>query len=200
MATLEKYLNLITSEHRVRPKYIAYVSALLKIAGDVEDLLSSMSQYFILDFAQGAQLDILANRVGVIRGEYTDEQLRTLIKAAILRNTWNGSSSQAYDTWKLVFPGITMQIVKNDGMEKTVLIIGTPTAEQKELMMSGLIIPVAAGVKLNINFLDPTHPLFAFDTDGSVTYLGGWDVGYWDSATPADTQTQIEEGYNARNE
>ena len=40
MATLEKYLNLITSEHRVRPKYIAYVSALLKIAGDVEDLLA----------------------------------------------------------------------------------------------------------------------------------------------------------------
>ena len=131
MATLEKYLNLITSEHRVRPKYIAYVSALLKIAGDVEDLLASMSQYFILDSAQGAQLDILANRVGVIRGEYTDEQLRTLIKAAILRNTWNGSSSQAYDTWKLVFPGITMQIIKNTEMEKTVLIIGTPTAEQK---------------------------------------------------------------------
>lgn len=180
MATLEKYLNLITSEHRVRPKYIAYVSALLKIAGDVEDLLASMSQYFVLDSAQGAQLDILANRVGVIRGEYTDEQLRTLIKAAILRNTWNGSSSQAYDTWKLVFPGITMQIIKNTEMEKTVLIIGTPTAEQKELMMSGLIIPVAAGVKLNLQFLDPTKPLFAFDPDGSVTYLAGWDVGYWD--------------------
>ena len=180
MATLEKYLNLITSEHRVRPMYIAYVSALLKIAGDVEDLLASMSQYFVLDYAQGAQLDILANRVGVIRGEYTDEQLRTLIKAAILRNTWNGSSSQAYDTWKLVFPGITMQIIKNTEMEKTVLIIGTPTAEQKELMMSGLIIPVAAGVKLNLQFLDPTKPLFAFDPDGSVTYLAGWDVGYRD--------------------
>lgn len=200
MATLEKYLNLITSEHRVRPKYIAYVSALLKIAGDVEDLLASMSQYFILDSAQGAQLDILANRVGVIRGEYTDEQLRTLIKAAILRNTWDGSSSQAYTTWQMMFPGITMQIVSNTGMEKTVLIIGTPTVEQKELMMSGLIIPVAAGVKLNLQFLDPTQPLFAFDPDGSVTYLAGWDVGYWDSATPADTQTQIEEGYNARNE
>ena len=163
MATLEKYLNLITSEHRVRPMYIAYVSALLKIAGDVEDLLASMSQYFVLDTAQGAQLDILANRVGVIRGEYTDEQLRTLIKAAILRNTWDGSSSQAYDTWKLVFPGITMQIIKNTEMEK-----------------SGLIIPVAAGVKLNLQFLDPTKPLFAFDPDGSVTYLAGWDVGYWD--------------------
>lgn len=194
MATLEKYLNLITSEHRVRPKYIAYVSALLKIAGDVEDLLASMSQYFILDSAQGAQLDILANRVGVIRGEYTDEQLRTLIKAAILRNTWDGSSSQAYTTWQMMFPGITMQIISNTGMEKSVLIIGTPTEEQREMMLSGLVIPVAAGVRLTINFLDPTHPLFAFDTDGSVTYLGGWDIGYWDSATPADTQTQTEEG------
>ena len=47
-------------------------------------------------------------------------------------------------------------------------------------MMSGLIIPVAAGVKLNLQFLDPTKPLFAFDPDGSVTYLAGWDVGYWD--------------------
>lgn len=200
MATLEKYLNLITSEHRVRPKYIAYVSALLKIAGDVEDLLTTMSQYFNLDTAVGDQLTILADRVGVIRGEYTDDQLRMLIRAAILRNTWDGSSSQAYTTWQMMFPGITMQIVSNTGMEKTVLIIGTPTEEQREMMLSGLIIPVAAGVKLNINFLDPTHPLFAFDTDGSVTYLGGWDVGYWDSATPADTQTQIEEGYNARNE
>ena len=177
MATLDKYLDLITSEHRVRPKYVAYVTALLKIAGDVEDLLTTMSQYFDLDTAVGDQLTILADRVGVIRGEYTDDQLRMLIRAAILRNTWNGSSSQAYTTWQMMFPGITMQIVSNTGMEKTVLII-----------------PVAAGVKLNINFLDPTHPLFAFDTDGSVTYLGGWDVGYWDSATPADTQTQIEEG------
>lgn len=200
MATLDKYLDLITSEHRVRPKYVAYVTALLKIAGDVEDLLTTMSQYFDLDTAVGDQLTILADRVGVIRGEYTDDQLRMLIRAAILRNTWDGSSSQAYTTWQMMFPGITMQIVSNTGMEKTVLIIGTPTEEQREMMLSGLIIPVAAGVKLNISFLDPTHPLFAFDTDGSVTYLGGWDVGYWDSATPADTQTQIEEGYNARNE
>ena len=190
MATLEKYLNLITSEHRVRPKYIAYVSVLLKIAGDVEDLLANMSRYFVLDFAQGDQLDILANRVGVIRGEYNDDQLRTLIKAAILRNTWDGSSSQAYETWRMVFPGITMQIIKNTEMEKTVLIIGTPTAEQKELMMSGLIIPVAAGVRLNLQFLDPSRPLFAFDTDGGVTYLGGWDTGYWDAA---DAQRAKEE-------
>lgn len=189
MATLDKYLNLITSEHRVRPKYIAYVSALLKIAGDVEDLLATMSQYFVLDSAQGAQLDILANRVGVTRGEYTDDQLRTLIKAAILRNTWNGSSSQAYTTWKMVFPGITMQIVENTGMEKTVLIIGTPTADQKDLMMSGLIIPVAAGVMLNLQFLDPSQPLFAFDTTGAVTYLSGWDTGTWDSIT-AETPEQ----------
>ena len=194
MATLDKYLDLITSEHRVRPKYVAYVTALLKIAGDVEDLLTTMSQYFDLDTAVGDQLTILADRVGVIRGEYTDDQLRMLIRAAILRNTWDGSSSQAYTTWQMMFPGITMQIVSNTGMEKTVLIIGTPTEEQREMMLSGLIIPVAAGVKLNISFLDPTHPLFAFDTDGSVTYLGGWDVGYWDSATPADTQTQTEEG------
>ena len=194
MATLDKYLDLITSEHRVRPKYVAYVTALLKIAGDVEDLLTTMSQYFDLDTAVGDQLTILADRVGVIRGEYTDDQLRMLIRAAILRNTWDGSSSQAYTAWQMMFPGITMQIVSNTGMEKTVLIIGTPTEEQREMMLSGLIIPVAAGVKLKINFLDPTHPLFAFDTDGSVTYLGGWDVGYWDSATPADTQTQTEEG------
>ena len=98
MATLDKYLNLITSEHRVRPKYVAYVTALLKIAGDVEDLLLTMSTYFELDTAAGAQLDILADRVGVIRGEYSDDQLRTLIRAAILRNTWDGSSSQAYTT------------------------------------------------------------------------------------------------------
>ena len=194
MATLDKYLDLITSEHRVRPKYVAYVTALLKVAGDVEDLLSTMSTYFELDTAAGAQLDILADRVGVIRGEYSDDQLRTLIRAAILRNTWDGSSSQAYTTWQMMFPGITMQIISNTGMEQSVLIIGTPTEEQREMMLSGLVIPVAAGVKLTINFLDPTHPLFAFDADGSVTYLGGWDVGYWDSAVPADTQTQIEEG------
>ena len=69
MATLDKYLNLITSEHRVRHKYVAYVTALLKIAGDVEDLLTTMSLYFDLDTAVGDQLTILADRVGVIRGE-----------------------------------------------------------------------------------------------------------------------------------
>ena len=176
---IERYLNLITSEHRTRPNFIAYLSALLRVAGDVEDLLATMFTYFDLDTATGQQLTILAERAGISRGEYNDEQLRMLIKAGILRNNWNGSTSQAYETWRMVFPGIIMQIVKNEDMEKTVLIIGTPTQEQKDMILAGVIIPVAAGVKLNIRFLDPSWPLFSFDSDGSVSWKSRWDSGYW---------------------
>jgi hypothetical protein len=146
----------------VRPKYIAYVSALLKIAGDVEDLLTTMSQYFNLDTAVGDQLTILADRVGVIRGEYTDDQLRMLIRAAILRNTWDGSSSQAYTTWQMMFPGITMQIVSNTGMEKTVLIIGTPTEEQREMMLSGLTLYIVVDGILKLLAFEQLQALGSF--------------------------------------
>lgn len=176
---IERYLNLITSEHRTRPNFIAYLSALLRVAGDVEDLLATMFTYFDLDTATGQQLTILAERAGISRGEYNDEQLRMLIKAGILRNNWNGSTSQAYETWRMVFPGIIMQIVKNEDMEKTVLIIGAPTQEQKDMILAGVIIPVAAGVKLNIRFLDPSRPLFSFDSDGGVSWKSRWDSGYW---------------------
>ena len=191
MADLSRYYDLITSEHRVRPHYMAWVQALLKILGDIDDLLQSMPDAFRLETAVGKQLDILADLVGVVRGEYDDDQLRTLIKAAILRNTWDGTTEQLYQIWELVFPDIKMQVASNTGMKKVVIIIGDPSESDKELILSGLVLPVAAGVGLRFQLIeDPNTPIFAFDTDGTVTYLGPWDVGYWDAYEGMDTGTQ----------
>lgn len=193
MADLSRYYDMITSEHRVRPLYMAWVQALLKIIGDIDDLLTAMPGYFQLDAAVGNQLDVIADLVGVLRGEYDDDQLRTLIKAAILRNTWKGTTSELYEIWRLVFPDLKMQVVKNDEMEKVVMIIGNPSDAEKELILSGLVVPVAAGVGLRFQLIDPNLPIFAFDTDGSVTYLAPWDTGYWDAYETIDQpETQAE--------
>lgn len=63
--TLEDYLNLITSEHRDKPVYIATLSIGLTLGVYMESLVNSMTQLFDVDLAVGDQLSIIGQWVGV---------------------------------------------------------------------------------------------------------------------------------------
>ena len=65
--SIDNYLKLITSEHRVRPNFIAGVSATLQPLADLTYNLSGFSSVFDLDLAVGAQLDVLGQWIGVSR-------------------------------------------------------------------------------------------------------------------------------------
>lgn len=59
-----RYLNRITSEHNQKPKFMASVAALVQPLADLSDAENSFSWSFDLDFAVGAQLDVIGQWVG----------------------------------------------------------------------------------------------------------------------------------------
>lgn len=66
-ADLTPYLDLVTSEHKPRPKFIASLSAVLQPLADLTDQILALPQAFDLDAAVGKQLDVLGEWVGVSR-------------------------------------------------------------------------------------------------------------------------------------
>jgi len=60
MADITRYLNLVTSQHQNKPKFMAWLSNPLRILDDTAILANSFYSYFDIDRAIGAQLDILA--------------------------------------------------------------------------------------------------------------------------------------------
>lgn len=67
MKTLVDYLNIITSEYRNQPNFIAMVSADIGVPLQVQALMESMIPLFDLDLAVGAQLDVIGKWVGISR-------------------------------------------------------------------------------------------------------------------------------------
>lgn len=61
---LTRWLGLITSEHKDKPRFVAALSALLQPLADNLDALKSIPPGFDLDSAVGAQLDVVGLWVG----------------------------------------------------------------------------------------------------------------------------------------
>ena len=66
-ADITPYLDLITSEHQPRPKFIASVTALLQPMADILQTLEGMNEAFDLDTAVGDQLDVCGEWIGAER-------------------------------------------------------------------------------------------------------------------------------------
>lgn len=67
------YVGLITSEHAGKPKFLASVTASLQPFADSLALLSGLSAQFDIDQAEGSQLDIVGQWIGLTR--YVSTQL-----------------------------------------------------------------------------------------------------------------------------
>lgn len=61
------YIDLITSQHRDKPKFAAMVEAVTGCFADAKTFVESLPAAFDLDRAIGAQLDIVALWVGITR-------------------------------------------------------------------------------------------------------------------------------------
>lgn len=61
------YLELITAEHADKPKFVAFVSALVQPFVDGGNLLATLPGKFDVDFAVGEQLDFVAQWIGLSR-------------------------------------------------------------------------------------------------------------------------------------
>lgn len=186
MALKDGYLNKITSEHKIRPKYMATVAMLLDYTDPSMEICLGMHSAFDVDTAVGVQLDVLGQYLGKPRnilytfegGEssiLSDEIYRVLIKATIIKNNWRGGISDLYDAWLQLFPNIKISIRDNQDMTMDVTLVGEIHPQIVSLVEHGYIIPKPQGVKVNMQINN--NPIFAYESD--TDELAGYDKGEW---------------------
>ncbi len=179
------YQQLLTSQYRTAPNFNAWLAAALTPLGDLTDCLSLFTLSFDLDVAEGAQLDVLGDIVGVKRvvpfqpsngvsPTLDDTTFRLLIQATIARNQWDGTIDGLQTFWQTMFPGGSIVIQDNQNMTATIILSGAFSSILEDLILNGYIVPRPAGVQYTYNL--STLPLFGFDEDNS--FIAGFDQGH----------------------
>jgi hypothetical protein len=211
------YLNLVTSEHRDKPKFMAMLGGTFQPLADVQVLAAGLAALFDLDVAVGAQLDVVGQWVGQSRnltvpltGVYftfdtagvgfdegtwygpfdpvsgivslPDDAYRTLLRATIAANHWDGTIDGAYAAWNILFAGTGFGILIQDlgSMHMLFALIGpTPDAVTLALLKSGYLSLKPAGVKVDAYYSPsvPDQPYFGFGAENAN--IAGFDTGAW---------------------
>ena len=177
---MEAYKNLITSQHRGKPNYMATLTALLKYSEDIFACTVYMDDYFDLDIAGGEQEDVLGVIVGAERNLpfqpqtqvsaiLNNEDYRTFLKAKIAKNLWKGGINDIADIWETLF-GERIKIIDNQDMTVEVVIENVPSSVVQEMIARGMIVPKPQSVGINYHFVR--------DLD-SALYFGGAMGMHW---------------------
>lgn len=154
---IKPYLNLITSEHKARPKFRAWLTVVLEVL----DLNLQIEDHFDLSKAVGNQLDMLGAVIGRSRElpfqpsngvspVLDDETYRLLLYSKIIQNQWDGTTPGMYDAWERVFPDIRLLILDNQDMSMSVVISGDVPEFVKTIFMTAFGTPKPAGVGMNV--------------------------------------------------
>lgn len=190
MALMDEYLGLVTSQHRVREKFMRTVTALLTPSDDIFALAIELDDEFDIDHATGVQEDVLGEFVGAertlpyqprkgISPELDNAAYRKLLLAKIAKNQWKGGIYDIKELWNALFgKGIIIQ--DNQDMSIDVLAIGINDQITKEMVQQGLIVPKPQGVRVNYYFAD--RAVFGYDLETDT--IKGYDHAEWMNALP----------------
>ncbi len=215
-ASTNDYVNLLTGEHRDKPKLVAVVEALTAGPVDLINAEYAFTSDFDLDSAVGVQLDQVGLWIGVGRTLQAplpntyfsfdtlglgwdegvwyeegvpdsgvvvlpDEDYRTLLKARIKANRWDGTLPTLIEILQSIFVGSLTYVyaVDNQDMSMTILLAGAlPTPIQLALLQGGYLIPKPMGVRVGYYTTSVDgDALFGWDVENS--YIQGWDSGAW---------------------
>ncbi len=157
---IDKYLNSVTSQHRDKKKFIAWLSSSLTIIDHAYIMTKNMDNDFDLDNALGVQLDMLGQSIGRKRmltfqplndhnPVIDDETYRLVLKAKVAMNNWDGKTESAYEIWDNTFKDIGLQIQDNQDMSMTAYVTGYVNQIRQDLIQHGYIVPKPEGVKIN---------------------------------------------------
>ena len=157
---IDKYLDNITSQHRDKPKLIAWLSSSLNIIDHAYIMTKNMDNDFDLDNAIGKQLDILGQIIGrkrtltfqPLNGHnpvLDDETYKLVLKAKVAMNMWDGKIESAYEIWNNIFNDIGLQLQDNQDMSLTAYITGYVNQIRQDLIQHGYIVPKPEGVRIN---------------------------------------------------
>lgn len=186
---LNFYLDLVTSEHSTKPKYMAWLSVLLTPLIDAIKLNEDVKKAFDLNTAIGAQLNIIGKWLEQPRqvdfqptdgssSVLNDNYYRTVLKAKVVKNQWKGTISNFYSFWNVLFKGQPLQIylVDNQDMEP-VAVIWSSSVDQmmQDLIANNYIVPKPAGLGLTVRRIDSDTTFGFFGTE-----FTGFDTGtFW---------------------
>ena len=144
--TLEDYLSLFPGSTREKSRFMAVASAVLQQVVDLQAVVGELNAAFSPDSAQGAQLDVLGESLGLSRldttagAAATDEVYRDFIRKKLIRWGWDGTNRSV--------PGIAEQLqagsVEKDNQNGTVTVTGA--GSQPALVKE--IYPVTGGVRV----------------------------------------------------
>lgn len=219
------YLNLVTSEHRYKPKFIAMLTEYLQPIADGVAVANSLVTMFDIDTALGLQLDIIGLWVGrsrslsvpisdvyfafddgpgfdsgILRGVFDpqtqllflpDAQYRTLLKATIAANHWDGTIFGAYEAYAIMFGpgGYTMLIIDFQDMSMDLVLGGpVPDAVTLALFLGGYLSlkPVGVRVRNYIVSANSSAKIFMFDAGPDSPLVGGFDTSAFPSYYPGE--------------
>ena len=183
------YLDLVTSEHRTKPKYTAWLEVLLTPFVEAINLNDEIKKAFDLNTAVGVQLDILGKILVQPRmmdfqptdGSsplLNDDNYRIILKAKVVKNQWKGTINNFYNFWKVLFKKSLSNIylIDTQNMEPVVVIWSsqvTPIIE--DFLVHGLIVPKPAGLGLVIRRIEQDEVFGLYGTE-----LQGFDNGtFW---------------------
>lgn len=157
---INKYLDNITSQHRDKPKFIAWISRSLTIVDHAYMTIKSIDSNFDIDNSIGKQLDVLGTIIGrkrlltfqPLNGHdpvLDDATYRLVLKAKIAMNMWDGTIPQIYEIWGNIFKDIGLQIQDNQDMSFNAYITGYVNQIRQDLIQHGYIVPKPEGVRVN---------------------------------------------------
>lgn len=170
------YLDLVTSEHRSKPNFIASLKAVVQPFADQLDVLASVAPAFDIDAAVGVQLDAVGLWVGRSRN------LRLAITGVYFALDTDGVGFDQ-GAWKGPFDPSTGLVALPDDSYR-VLLKATVAANQWD----GTI-PSAYAIWDSL-FGGSVSPI-SFEGAGPVTFVGGGPISF--TSEPATTGILIQD-------
>ena len=121
---VQEYLDRITSEHRDKPKFIAWLTSILTPTDDIYNCINKIDDAFDLDKAVGNQLDVLGELIGVSRTLVfqpldmspllDDDTYRLVLKAKIGKNMWQGTKTEVQEIWDGMFSDLQLDLIDKE--------------------------------------------------------------------------------------
>lgn len=108
-----------------------------------------------------------------------DDAYRTLIKAKIAANQWDGTTDGAYAIWDSIFTQFQILIQDHQNMSYDLAVVGGIVDSLTLALLVGGYIPLKPeGVKVSVYYVPvDSNPLFGWDVESDT--LGGWDEASW---------------------
>lgn len=110
-----------------------------------------------------------------------DDAYRTLLRAKVAANSWDGTTPGAYAVWETVFQESGSMVVIQDNQDMTIIIGlagASSDAVSKQLLVGGYIPLKPEGVQVLYYAVPPEGgPIFTWGCDSEA--LGGWNEASW---------------------